>query len=149
MKVKFFSIALTLMTLIACQNCRSKTPAMSSEGQNAKETTPVASETKEIGGENNPALFGKWRGVEWSFMGKPSGEDATQVQFEFKEDGTFQANYGPQNKSGTWRTAKDSLYTTQTGMKELPIKLLKADGSALEFEMNVGGKPEVLKFKKQ
>lgn len=119
MKNKFFVIA--LLALASCQKANDK----------------------------NPALLGNWQGMEWLIFDKPSGIDAAQVSFEFKDDGTYSARFGDQNQRGTWRTEKNKLYTTETGKQEILVKLLKADGAVLEFEMNRGGQKEVLKLKKQ
>lgn len=119
MKFKFFAIA--LLALSACQKANDK----------------------------NPALLGQWQGTEWLIMDQPSGMDATQVHFEFKEDGSYAAQFGDQKQAGTWRTEKDKLYTTETGKKEILVKLLKYDGAALDFEMNRGGQKEVLKMVKK
>jgi hypothetical protein len=99
--------------------------------------------------DKNPALLGSWQGTEWLIFDKPSGMDASQVVFEFKEDGTFTASFGNQNQSGTWRTEKDKLYTTETGKKEIMVKLLKSDGTNLDFEMNRGGQKETLRLVKK
>jgi hypothetical protein len=96
--------------------------------------------------DKNPALFGKWKGVEWLVFDKPSSMDATKVHFEFKNDGTYTANFGEQAQNGTWRTDKDKLYTTETGKQEIMVKLLKYDGTSLDFEMNRGGQKETLKM---
>lgn len=98
--------------------------------------------------DKNPALLGRWQGTEWLIFDKPSGMDASQVHFEFKDDGTYSAQFGEQKQAGTWRTEKDKLYTTETGKKEIMVKLLKADGAILEFEMNRGGQKETLKMTK-
>lgn len=99
--------------------------------------------------DKNPALLGQWQGTEWLIFDKPSGMDATQVRFEFREDGTFTADFGDQKKQGTWRTDKDKLYTTETGMQEIMVKLLKADSTNLDFEMNRGGQKETLRLVKK
>lgn len=99
--------------------------------------------------DKNPALLGQWQGTEWLIFDKPSDMDASQVHFEFKEDGTYTASFGNQNQSGVWRTEKDKLYTTETGKKEIMVKLLKADGANLDFEMNRGGQKETLRLIKK
>ncbi|MCC6283324.1 MAG: lipocalin family protein [Saprospiraceae bacterium] len=99
--------------------------------------------------DKNPALFGKWQGSEWMISDKPSGMDATQVNFEFKEDGTYTASFGDQSQSGTWRTEKDKLYTLGKGKQEIMVKLLKAEATELDFEMNRGGQKETLKLLKK
>ncbi|MBN8504155.1 MAG: acyl-CoA dehydrogenase family protein, partial [Burkholderiales bacterium] len=43
-------------------------------------------------------------------------------------------HFGNQNQSGVWRTDKDKLYTTETGKKEIMVKLLTLNGNAVEFE---------------
>lgn len=99
--------------------------------------------------DKNPNLLGQWQGTEWLIMDKPSGMDAGRVHFDFVVDGSYTAQFGDQTQSGVWRTEKDKLYTTETGKQEIMVKLLKADGALLEFEMNRGGQKEVLKLKKQ
>lgn len=99
--------------------------------------------------DKNPALLGKWQGTEWLLFGQPSGMDAAQVFFEFSEDGSYSARFGEQHQQGAWRTEKDKLYTTEKGKKEIMVKLLKADGTSLEFEMNRGGQQETLKLQKK
>lgn len=121
MKVKILTITLAILAITACQKVNDK----------------------------NPALLGQWQGTEWLIMDKPSGIDAAQVSFEFKDDGTYSAQFGNQNQSGIWRTEKDKLYTTETGKKEILVKLLKYDGSSLDFEMNRGGQKEILKMVKK
>ena len=121
MKIKILTIALALTALIACQKVNDK----------------------------NPVLLGNWQGTEWLIMDKPSGIDASQVGFEFKEDGTYSAQFGDQKQTGTWRTEKDKLYTQETGKKEILVKMLKYDGAVLDFEMNRGGQKEILKLVKK
>lgn len=119
--MKYQLILLTLLALSSCQKTNDK----------------------------NPMLYGKWQGTEWLIMDKPSDIDATQVHFEFKEEGAYSASFGSQNQSGVWRTDKDKLYTTETGKQEIMVKLLKVDATVLEFEMNRGGQKEILKLAKQ
>lgn len=121
MKINALTIILTITLFSACQKANDK----------------------------NPALLGKWQGTEWLIFDKPGGMDATQVGFEFKEDGTYNARFGNQNQNGTWRTEKDKLYTQETGKQEIMVKLLKVDPESLEFEMNRGGQKETLKLAKQ
>jgi hypothetical protein len=99
--------------------------------------------------DKNPKLFGQWQGTEWKIDGQASDRDASGVGFEFKEDETYTAQYGNQTQSGKWRTEKDRLFTTETGKKEIIVKLLQADGETLSFEMNRGGQKEVLTLKKK
>ncbi|MBV6442186.1 MAG: hypothetical protein EPGJADBJ_03890 [Saprospiraceae bacterium] len=120
MKIKFL-ITITALAFVSCQPANDK----------------------------SPALLGQWKGTEWLIFDKPSGMDASQVYFEFKEDGTYTAQFGSQNQNGTWRTEKDKLYTTETGKKEIMVKLLKADGKNLDFEMNRGGQLETLRLVKK
>ncbi|MEO6759913.1 MAG: hypothetical protein ABIO24_10710, partial [Saprospiraceae bacterium] len=69
--------------------------------------------------DKNPALLGKWQGEHWLIFDKPSSNDATRVHFEFKADGTYNAQFGNQDQQGTWRTEKDKLFTTETGKEEI------------------------------
>ena len=99
--------------------------------------------------DKNPALLGQWKGTEWLIFDKPSDIDAAQVQFEFKDDGTYSAQFGKQNQAGTWRTEKDKLYTQETGKQEIMAKMLTINDKALDFEMNRGGQKETLKLAKK
>jgi len=99
--------------------------------------------------DKNPALLGKWQGTEWLIFDKPSGMDASKVEFEFKADGSYEAEFADQKQAGTWRTEKDKLYTQETGKQEIMVKLLKIDASSLDFEMNRGGQKETLKLAKK
>lgn len=119
MRYSFF--AFVLLVLVACQKVNDK----------------------------NPALLGQWQGKEWLIMDKASDIDASKVSFEFKDDGTYKAEFGQQSQSGVWRTEKDKLYTTETGKQEILVKVLKADFSSLDFEMNRGGQKEILKMVKK
>ena len=96
--------------------------------------------------DKNPMLIGKWQGVEWLAFGKPSGNDANQVHFEFKADGNYTAGFGSQQESGTWRTVNDKLYTTASDRKEIMVKILELDSTVLKFEMNRGGQQETMKL---
>jgi len=98
--------------------------------------------------DNNPALYGKWQGVEWLALGKPIGQDAAQVHFEFLADGNYSARFGDQNESGTWRTVKEKLYTQAKGRQEIVVRILHLDDSTLKFEMNRGGRQETIQLNK-
>lgn len=98
--------------------------------------------------DKNANLPGKWQGKEWLIFDKPSGEDASQVHFEFAADGTYSAGFGKQGEKGTWRTIGDKLYTKGEGRKEIMVKMLTADGTTLKFEMNRGGQQETLELTK-
>ncbi|HRI61541.1 MAG TPA: lipocalin family protein, partial [Saprospiraceae bacterium] len=106
MKIRFI-IIIAIATLVSCQK----------------------------GNDKNPLLLGQWQGTEWLIFDKLSDIDASKVQFEFKDDGSYTAQFGNQNQSGTWRTEKDKLYTTETGKKEIMVKLLQVDNTTLVFEM--------------
>ena len=99
--------------------------------------------------DKNPVLFGKWQGEKWLIFDKPSDLDAKKVSFEFKEDGTYSSKFGEQGDSGVWRTEKDKLYTQAEGKKEIMVRLITADGTHLNFEMNRGGQKETLELIKQ
>ena len=98
--------------------------------------------------DNNPAIIGKWQGKEWLVFGKPMGEDASQVEFEFTAEGDYSARFGEQEESGVWRTQKEKLYTTAQGQQEIVVKILRLDSTTLKFEMNRGGQQETLELTK-
>lgn len=98
--------------------------------------------------DKNPALPGKWQGKEWLVFDKPSGQDASQVHFEFNEDGTYAAGFGEQSEKGVWRTAGDRLYTTAEGRKQIMVKIQQIDATTLKIEMNRGGQPETIELTK-
>ncbi len=118
--MKHIILAFTILALAACQKTNDK----------------------------NPALLGKWQGTEWLIFDKPSGMDASKVEFEFNPDGSYEAEFADQKQAGIWRTEKDKLYTQETGKQEIMVKLLKMDATNLDFEMNRGGQKETLKLKK-
>ncbi|MBU6341482.1 MAG: hypothetical protein KGS48_08325 [Bacteroidetes bacterium] len=99
--------------------------------------------------DKNPKLIGSWIGEKWLIFDKPSDLDAAQVHFEFKEDGSYAAQFGQQEETGIWRTEKDKLYTTAQGKKEIMVRLITADGQHLDFEMNRGGQKETLQLIKK
>ncbi len=99
--------------------------------------------------DKNPAVIGRWQGVTWLIFDKPADMDASKVHFEFKEDGTYNASFGEQMQAGTWRTEKDKLYTMAADKQEIMVKLLVADGTNLNFEMNRGGQKETLQLIKE
>lgn len=96
--------------------------------------------------DKNPALFGKWQGKEWLIFDRPSGQDATQVFFEFGEDGAYSAGFGEQSEKGLWRTVGDKLYTTAEGRKEIMVKIQTLNSATLKFEMNRGGQQETIEL---
>jgi len=98
--------------------------------------------------DHNAMLIGKWVGKEWLVAGKPIGEDASQVGFEFTADGDYSAHFGSQEESGVWRTQKEKLYTTAQGEQEIVVKILLLDATTLKFEMNRGGRQETLELTK-
>lgn len=98
--------------------------------------------------DHNAMLVGKWVGKEWLIAGKPIGEDASQVEFEFTVDGDYSARFGAQEESGVWRTQKEKLYTTAQGKQEIVVKILLLDATTLKFEMNRGGRQETLELTK-
>jgi hypothetical protein len=99
--------------------------------------------------DKNPMLIGRWKGTEWLIMDKLADVDANMILFEFKDDATYTAALGSQVQTGTWRTQADKLFTTEKGKQEIMVKLLRADGEVLEFEMNRGGQKEIMKLAKQ
>jgi Lipocalin-like domain len=99
--------------------------------------------------DKNPMLIGKWQGTEWLVFDKPSDLDASKVTFEFDEAGNYTAEFGDQKQDGSWRTEKEKLYTTETGKKEIMVKILRLDATNLDFEMNRGGQKETLKLVKK
>lgn len=99
--------------------------------------------------DKNPMLIGKWKGTEWLVMDQPANADANMLSFEFKDDGTYTAGFGSQTQAGVWRTQVDKLFTTEKGKQEIMVKILRADGQSLEFEMNRGGQKEIIKLEKE
>lgn len=100
------------------------------------------------GDAHDPALIGNWKGKEWLIAGNPSGQDAAKVYFNFKPDGTYTAGYGDQGEAGKWHTGKNVLYTKAEGRKAIAVKIMKADGNTLQFEMNRAGQQETLELVK-
>lgn len=162
MKVNILTVLLAMASMMACQNTDDKKIASSADGAPAQVQAPVTavpapqtqvepsgSTATVDSGKRNPAFVGKWQGVEWNFMDKPSGLDASQVFWTFSADGTFKSNYANQHKQGTWRTTKDSLYTKDIKMaNEVPSKILLLNDKQLDLQYNVKGQKEIIKYKK-
>jgi hypothetical protein len=98
--------------------------------------------------EHNPLLVGRWQGTTWLIEDQPSDIDATKVRFEFSAEGQYTAQMSQQRQSGTWYNVGDKLYTTETGQKQILVKILSLDAQAFSMEMNRGGRKEVLSLKR-
>ena len=94
-------------------------------------------------------LHGKWKGADWLVEGKPSGLNAASIQFEFKADGTYEANFVNQKENGTYYLAADKLYTTDEGKAQKVVRLLMLTQDSIKMDMNRGGTTELLILKKE
>lgn len=99
--------------------------------------------------DKNPQLIGNWQGHEWLLEDKPSDIVASQVHFEFLENGDYASGFGNQNDKGKWRTELDKLYTVAEGKQEIMVKIIKLDPDTLRFEMNRGGRKETMTLLKK
>lgn len=94
--------------------------------------------------DKNEKLPGQWGGVEWLIKDAPSGMEASQVNFQFNLDESYSCNFGNQKQVGKWRTDGPKLYTTENGMQEIMVKIIKLDADTLRFDMNRGGQKETM-----
>ena len=92
----------------------------------------------------NPHLFGTWDGVEWLRKGQPIGQDASQVHFTFKTDGTFEAAFGNQKEAGKFDLDGDKLYIIAEGQLKKMVKIRTLTADTLSFQMNRTGTDEVM-----
>ena len=94
--------------------------------------------------ENKALLVGDWKGAEWLAEGKPSGNDASKVQFTFANDGGYNSDFGGAKEKGTYILRDDKLYTTPEGQLEIMVEITKLTKDSLVFNMNRSGQAETL-----
>ena len=75
--------------------------------------------------------------------------NASTVKFMFKEGGTYQATYGGETESGTFRVFGRNLYTTEKGKIEKAVKFDFDEDLNLIFDMNRVGTPEQIVLKRE
>ncbi len=89
-------------------------------------------------------LYGNWKGINWDIAGKPSDNDASQVTFVFKADGTYSAGFGGQAEKGTFKLKDNKLYTTAENKIEKMVALAKLTKDSIVMDMNRQGQAEQL-----
>lgn len=96
--------------------------------------------------ERLPLLYGSWRGIEWSDGNNKNEDKAAQVTFTFREDGTYDAKFGPQEETGGFVFRDAKLYTTALGDRtvEKVVGVMEVTAERLVFDMNRSGTPEKL-----
>ena len=94
--------------------------------------------------ENEKSIQGKWQGIEWLANGKPSDMKATATAFEFDDKGNYSFDYAGEMQTGTYKVENNMLFTTPVGEQEIMVKITKLKGDTLVFDMNRGGRPEIL-----
>lgn len=94
------------------------------------------------------AIFGKWQGVSWTVEGSGENRNAAAVYFQFQDANQYQAEFGDQQESGSFKVEGDKLYTTAEGQMQKMVRIVKLTADTLEMEMNRGGVKENLVLKK-
>ncbi|MDX1684367.1 MAG: lipocalin family protein [Saprospiraceae bacterium] len=91
---------------------------------------------------NKPLIIGEWEMVEWRIVSTGQEVKGRQMDFDFNADDTYKVDYGSQTETGEWRVAGNNLFTTEEGMAEKMVKILKINEDTLKFEMNRSGRLE-------
>jgi len=80
-------------------------------------------------------LTRKWNYKEFSMNGEVmSGEQLGNPWMEFKDDGTYQAQFGPRLEEGEWRIDKDELLTkSKNDNKENRLKIKELTENSAVF----------------
>ena len=94
--------------------------------------------------ERKALIIGNWQGVDWTLDGVSSERNAQAVFFTFEEGGTYQANFGQDKESGSYRIVSDKLYTTETDKLEKMVQLPMLNADSLIMDMNRVGQAEQL-----
>lgn len=94
--------------------------------------------------ENNKKIVGAWVGSEWLVNGMPSDMKAEETIFTFndKEEYTYEST--GVKETGTYKVENDLLFTKATGKLEIMVKIARLTADTLVFDMNRGGRPEML-----
>ncbi len=95
---------------------------------------------------NLEKILGKWQASVWLLAGKDSGRDASAVNFEFRNDGSYAASMGAQAEKGVFKIEGDKLYTTADGPTKIQkmVKLSRIAADTLIMDMNRQGDAEQL-----
>ncbi len=99
--------------------------------------------------ESNKLIIGNWSGVEWLADGKPSGLNAQDAHFTFKDKGEYSFESSGNKEKGTYKIENDMLFTTPVGEHEMMVKIIRLTKDSLIFDMNRGGQPETLTLLKK
>jgi hypothetical protein len=94
--------------------------------------------------ENNRLIVGNWEAAEWMINGQPSAENARNTSFTFTDKHTYSFRNSGVEESGTYKVENDMLFTTPKGEQEIMVRIAKLTDDSLVFNMNRGGRPEVL-----
>lgn len=86
-------------------------------------------------------LWGNWKVSKWEILttGKTRGNT---MDMTFKNDKTYQVNYGSELESGKYWIANDYLHTVETNESEKKVKILKLTADTLHIQMNRAGELE-------
>jgi Lipocalin-like domain len=88
-------------------------------------------------------LYGTWKGSAWIIAGK-SDNNANNINFDFKADGTYSAGLGGQTEKGTFRLQDGKLYTIAENKIEKMVALAKLTKDSIVMDMNRQGQAEQL-----
>ena len=93
-------------------------------------------------------FIGTWKAVSWTVEGEEKS-NTNAVTFTFNSDDTYQAQYGSEIESGTFRVFGRNLYTTEEGKIEKQVKFNFDENLNLIFDMNRVGTSERMVLAKQ
>ncbi len=89
-------------------------------------------------------VLGNWQAIGWLVDGKDSNRDISSINFEFNEDGNYNANWGKQGEKGTFEVKGNKLYTTGEGQIKKMVKFTISGLDTMVMDMNRVGTEEQL-----
>ena len=104
-----------------------------------------ACETSEF---NQDHLVGRWKVEKWTI--EATGKARTnKMDMEYKSDGTYSVDYGPENEIGRYWISGSYLHTFEKDASEKTVLIQKLSADTLKIQMNRAGEFEnVLLIKK-
>lgn len=93
-------------------------------------------------------LIGDWKVSKWEI--ERTGETRNnRMDMNFKNDKTYEINYGGTLEKGRFWLADEFLHTVENKKSEKKVRILKLNSDTLEFQMNRAGELENVLLVKQ
>jgi hypothetical protein len=94
---------------------------------------------------NAEDLHGNWTVQSWTLQNSNRAIN-NKMDMSFKDDGTYEIDYGTESENGKYWIQGEFLHTIETGAREKKVKILKLAPGAFEMQMNRGGELENVVF---